>query len=423
MNDQDNKLINQCIQTKKAAKQLAIASTDIKNNILISMARLIGENQTQILAANQKDLDKGKASQLSSAMLDRLRITAESIQQMQQALKDVIRLDDPLSDEYLKSDNSTLVRPNGIQVSKKRIPLGVILMIYESRPNVTVEAASLAVKSGNAIILRGGKEAFESNQIIADCWRKALKENNFNETGVRVLETTDRQILDQLLKLDEWIDLVIPRGGEGLIKHVVANSYIPVIKHYKGVCHLFVDESADFDMAINLLLNGKTQRPGVCNALEGLLVHKKIASQFLPLAEQALKNKKVTIYACDETRKILSSAELASEKEFMAEFLDLKISCKLVESLSEAIQYIDRYGSGHTEVIVTQDKQNAQDFINQVDASVVMVNASSRFSDGGELGLGAEIGISTSKIHAYGPMGLESLTSEKYVVMGEGQIR
>lgn len=411
-------LTSQCLETKKAAKRFAICSTEQKNQTLLTMASKLAENSESLIAANKVDLENAKEAGLSDAMIDRLTIGTSTIEQMQAALKFVVQLDDPLQADYAVD-----TRPNGIQVTKQRIPLGVILMIYESRPNVTVEAAALAIKSGNGIILRGGKEAFESNQAIAKCWQQALEENQLNAHTVRVLDSTDRSIMQDLLKMDELIDVVIPRGGEGLIRYVVENSHIPVIKHYKGVCHLFVDESANFETAINLLINGKTQRPGVCNALEGLVVHQDIASDFLPKAITSLHEKGVTIYGCEQTQSYSANVEKATDEEFLAEFLDLKISVKVVSSIDEAIEFIDIYGSNHTEVIVTQSQVNAERFINEIDASVVMVNASSRFSDGGELGLGAEIGISTSKLHAYGPMGLESLTTEKFVVRGEGQIR
>ena len=417
-NNEAQSIKQNCVQTKTAAKSLAISSRQTKDQVLVNMAGILLENQAAIIDANRIDLNNAKQAGLSSAMIDRLTITDETIKQMQQALEYVAQLDDPLEGLFPID-----TRPTGIQVTKKRIPLGVILMIFESRPNVTVEAAALAIKSGNAIILRGGKEAFESNQAIAHCWRQALTQTGLDSHCVYVLESTDRSIMETLLTLDELIDVVIPRGGEGLIRYVVANSHIPVIKHYKGVCHLFVDQSANMDTAINILVNGKTQRPGVCNALEGVLVHKAIATEFLPRLEAALVDKGVTIYGCNESCAILPKVEVATEQEFAAEFLDLQISLKLVDSLDEAINYIDQFGSNHTEVIVTNDDTNAERFINEVDASVVMVNASSRFSDGGELGLGAEIGISTSKLHAYGPMGLESLTSEKFVVRGEGQVR
>ncbi|WP_210330271.1 glutamate-5-semialdehyde dehydrogenase [Aliikangiella sp. G2MR2-5] len=405
-------------QVKQQSKEFGCISTEQKNQTLLSMAVLIKEKQKEILAANQLDLESAIKSGLSDAMVDRLRLNDERICQMIESLTQVASLDDPLTVE-----RNAIVRPIGIEVKKKSIPLGVILMIYESRPNVTVEAAALALKSGNAIILRGGKEAFETNQLLGTIWKQALLENDLNETNVFVLDTTDREILDELLKMDEFIDVVIPRGGEGLIRHVVANSYIPVIKHYKGVCHLYINQSADFEKALNILVNGKTQRPGVCNALEGLLVDRSIAADFLPAAVKALREKNVVIKGCEESCAIDSYIELAKDDDFGAEFLSLIISCKVVSDLEEAIKVIDRYGSGHTEVVVTEDSNVAERFINRVDASVVMVNASSRFSDGGELGLGAEIGISTSKLHAYGPMGLDALTSEKFVVVGDGQVR
>lgn len=413
-----NDLRTQCLETKKAARRFAVCSTKHKNQILLTMADKLDENSQALIEANKIDLANARREGLSDAMIDRLTISQQTIKQMQDALKFVAQLDDPLQVNY-----SPNTRPNGIKVTKQKIPLGVILMIYESRPNVTVEAAALAIKSGNAIILRGGKEAFESNQAIARCWQQALDENQVRADTVRILDSVDRSLVQDLLKMDDCIDVVIPRGGEGLIRYVVENSHIPVIKHYKGVCHLFVDASANFDVAIDLLINGKTQRPGVCNALEGLIVHQDIAADFLPKAVAALEEKGVTIFGCEKTRAITSGVEIATEREFLAEFLDLKISTKVVESLDEAIDFIDTYGSNHTEVIVTQSQANADRFVHEVDASVVMVNASSRFSDGGELGLGAEIGISTSKLHAYGPMGLESLTTEKFVVRGEGQIR
>ncbi len=422
MNDkstnQSEQILKQCEQTRVASRKLATASTEQKNNVLLSMVEKIEEYSGAILSANETDCKNARQAGLDEAMLDRLTITEETLSQMQSALRHVASLADPLLKSFEESR-----QPSGIRVTRKSIPLGVILMIYESRPNVTVEAAALAVKSGNAIILRGGKEAFETNQVLSLCWQKALQQNGLDKEAVRVLASTDRALLSQLLTLDEYIDVVIPRGGEGLIRHVVANSHIPVIKHYKGVCHLYVDEFADLTMALNILINGKTQRPGVCNALEGLLVHKSVAKQFLTQAKSSLQSHGVKIYGCAQTRSILADVELATEETFMAEFLGLELSVKVVESIDEAIQFIDQYGSQHTEVIVTELADNAEQFVNQVDASVVMVNASSRFSDGGQLGLGAEIGISTSKLHAYGPMGLESLTAVKFVVHGEGEVR
>ncbi|MCW8880047.1 MAG: glutamate-5-semialdehyde dehydrogenase [Kangiellaceae bacterium] len=413
-----NNYLSVCRSVKRASRQIAQLNEQQKNSLLESMCLQLEKNKAKLIEANEVDLKNAQDTGISEAMLDRLLVSPHYIAQMQSALKQVVALSDPL-----EAKSQVTTRPNGIEVRKQKIPLGVILMIYESRPNVTVEAAALAIKSGNAIILRGGKEAFNSNQAIASCWNQALKENGISEDVVYVFESTDREILDGMLRLDELIDVVIPRGGEGLIKYVVRNSHIPVIKHYKGVCHLYVDEHADLDKAINILLNGKTQRPGVCNALEGLLVHSSIADKFIPQALSQLRNKGVKIYGCEKTLNTFDDCKLASAKEFSAEFLSLEISCKVVESFDDAIDFIDEFGSGHTEVIITEDQQRAEQFIKIVDASVVMVNASSRFSDGGELGLGAEIGISTSKLHAYGPMGLESLTSEKFVVVGNGQIR
>ena len=407
-----------CQNVKSASRQIALLSQHQKNHLLESMCKQLEKNKDRLLEANKSDLANALQAGISAAMLDRLTISPQYIAQMQSALKQVAALPDPL-----ETVSDVVTRPNGIAVRKQKIPLGVILMIYESRPNVTVEAAALAIKSGNAIILRGGKEALNSNKVIAFCWKQALLENGVSEDVVYVFESSDREILTSMLKLDELIDVVIPRGGEGLIKYVVSNSHIPVIKHYKGVCHLFVDGDADLNKATNILLNGKTQRPGVCNALEGVVVHREIAEKFIPEALHLLKSKGVMVYGCDQTRELFEDCMPATAQEFAAEFLSLEISCKVVESLEQAIDFIDEYGSGHTEVIVTENQHNAEKFIRQVDASVVMVNTSSRFSDGGELGLGAEIGISTSKLHAYGPMGLESLTSEKFVVVGSGQVR
>ena len=405
-------------QAKSAARELVLSSTKHKNKVLLDMAEIIEQNCEVIIEANKLDLNSAKQLGIASAMIDRLSIDRDGIKQMCRALREVAQLEDPL-----EATSAVTQRPNGIRVSKKRIPLGVILMIYEARPNVTVEAASLAFKSGNAIILRGGKEALQTNLALAQCWRKALSQNDFSESLISVLSTPDRSLLDELLKMDELIDVVIPRGGEGLIRHVVRNSHIPVIKHYKGVCHLYVDQEADFDKAINIAINGKTQRPGVCNALEGIIVHQNIAEDFLPLLAKAVEQYDVEILGCETACSVLKKINVATEADFDTEFLSLKMTLKVVQDLEEAISFIDRFGSGHTEVIVTENNQVAEKFLNRVDASVVMWNASSRFSDGGELGLGAEIGISTSKLHAYGPMGLAQLTSEKFVVVGNGQVR
>jgi len=318
--------------------------------------------------------------------------------------------------------NVTL-RPNGMQVGKMRIPLGVIAMIYEARPNVTAEAAALCIKSGNAVILRGGSEAIHSNLALAECLHHVLDEFNLNKHMVAVIPDTSREVIETLLVQRESIDLVIPRGGEGLIRYVTEHSQIPVIQHFKGVCHLFIDKYADIEKAIAILMNGKTQRPSACNAIETLLVHQNIAEQFLPNAAKALAEKAVVVHACQQSQPYFEQALLATVDDYHAEYLAQEIAIKIVAGFSQATDHINEFTSDHTEVIVTQDTSRSQQFIRQINSSVVMVNASSRFSDGGQLGLGSEIGISTSKLHAYGPMGLESLTTEKFVVYGDGQIR
>ena len=314
-------------------------------------------------------------------------------------------------------------RPNGLSVGQMRIPLGVIAIIYESRPNVTADAAGLCLKAGNSVILRGGSEAFNSNQAIGSIISDALKEVGLPEKAVQIVPVTDRNAILEMLKLEEFIDLVIPRGGEGLIRFVVENSMIPVLKHYKGICHVYIDESADIELATSIAVNSKTQRPGVCNAMETLLVNKKIAKKFLPVLEKELNDLGVTIKSCKNTKKILPDTVPAKEEDFYEEYLDLILNIKIVDDLDEAIKHIEKYGSMHTESIVTKSYDNAQYFIKRVNSSAVMVNASTRFNDGFELGLGAEIGISTSKLHAFGPMGLEELTSKKFIVYGDGQIK
>ncbi len=415
---QQQQLLQSCRDTRLASRQLASLGSEAKNNLLLLMADILRSNSEAILIANRKDLQNGKNSGLSDAMMDRLLLNKDRIEQMCHALHQVAAQDDPIG-EIARS----ILRPNGIRVAKMRIPLGVIMMIYEARPNVAVEAAALCLKAGNGIILRGGSDAIHSNLAIGRCWKQALTQAGTPEAAVYIIENTDRVIMDELLQFDEEIDLVIPRGGEGLIRYVVDNSRIPVIQHYKGVCHLYVDKDADLQMALQLLIDGKVSRPGVCNALESLLVHEDIATEFLPLAFQALEEHQVEVLGCDKSRKIVNGLKLASKADFATEFLGLIISVKIVDTFSAAIDHIETYGSHHTEVIVTDNIFTADDFIKAVDASVVMVNASSRFSDGGELGLGAEIGISTSRLHAYGPMGIQALTTEKFVVRGQGQIR
>jgi len=406
------------IEAKKAARKLSFESTTRKNNVLLRMADVIQEQKDFIQSENEKDLKAGREKGLSAAMLDRLALTDKVIDSMVVALQEVIALPDPVGevDEMIR-------RPNGLMVGRMRIPLGVIGMIYESRPNVTVDAAALCLKAGNAVILRGGSEAIHSNLALAKVLQDALASENINPAAIQVIPIADREAVNVLLSLEEYIDLIIPRGGESLIRFVAQNSRIPVLKHYKGVCHVFVDNAADFNMASEIIMNGKTQRPGVCNALETVLVHKDIAVSFLPLIGSRLKDAGVEIRGCSQTKKILVDVSDATEEDWYAEFLDLILAVKVVDDLDAAMDHIDTYGSQHTEVIVTADYANAQRFIKEVDASAVMVNASTRFSDGGQFGLGAEIGISTTKLHAYGPMGLKELTARKFIVYGDGQIR
>ncbi len=407
-----------CQQAKQASLQLSQLSEADKNQLLLAMATQLEADTALILAGNAKDMAAGHEKQLSDAMLDRLLLTEDRIKTLANAVRQIAALPDPVG-----QIRQMAPRPNGIQVGKMRIPLGVIAMIYEARPNVTADAGALCLKSGNAVILRGGREALHSSLAIAASLHKAMAKQGVNPAAISVIPDPDRALLLELLQQKDSVDLVIPRGGEGLIHFVSEHSKIPVIQHYKGVCHLYVDKAADLDKAMALLLNGKTQRPGVCNALETLLVHQAIAPQFLALASGALEEKQVEVFACDLSLPYFSAASKADETQFDTEYLRLAISVKTVASYDEAVAHIQRHSSGHTEVICTQDLSTAQRFLKQINSAVVMVNASSRFSDGGELGLGAEIGISTSKLHAYGPMGLESLTTEKYIVIGDGQIR
>jgi glutamate-5-semialdehyde dehydrogenase len=415
-------LNNQLLEIVKnsfiASKKLAKLNSAKKDEILLAMADQLIHYKELVLNANKTDIENARSKQLPEAMIDRLLLTPERIDSMANAIKEVVELPDPVG-----KFSDQRIRPNGLNVKMMSIPLGVIAIIYEARPNVTSDAASLCIKSGNAVILRGGSEAFNSNIEIVKALRQGIESTNVDPAILSFIPTSDRDAMLELIKLDEYIDLVIPRGGEGLIRFVAENSRIPVIKHYKGVCHLFVDEAADQDTAINVLIDGKTSRPGVCNALETLLVHKNIASEFLPKAEAALNSKNVEIRGCSNTIKILSGIKPAVEDDYYAEYLSLIISVKIVDGIDEAVNHIEKYGSNHTEVIVTNDVETANKFIKEVNSSSVMVNASSRFADGGELGLGAEIGISTTKLHAYGPMGLDALTTKKFVVIGEGQTR
>ncbi len=403
---------------KKAATALARLSSDAKDRALLDMAEALTRQTGLLMRENAKDLEKATQMGLSAAMIDRLVLNESTIEGIAKGLKEVAGLPDPVG-----KVTSMWRRPNGLLVGRMRIPLGVIGIIYESRPNVTADAAALCLKSGNAVILRGGSEAINSNIAIAKILQSVLKNMAIPEEAIQVIPMTEREAVREMLQLEEYIDVIIPRGGEDLIRAVVNESKIPVIKHYKGVCHIFVDVGADFDMAVNICMNAKTQRPGVCNAMETLLVHQDIAGKFLPLAASHLKGAGVVLRGCDRTRRILKDVEQAKEEDWYQEYLDLVLSVRVVDDLDAAVAHIEKYGSLHTESIVTNNYQNAQRFLNEVNSSTVLVNASTRFSDGFELGLGAEIGISTTKLHAFGPMGLEELTTTKFIIYGNGQVR
>jgi glutamate-5-semialdehyde dehydrogenase len=405
-------------KAKEASFRLAQLSTATKNKALLMMAEDLERNQEGLIKENRKDLAAGEKAHLSSSLIDRLRLTSSVIRGMAEGLREVARLPDPVG-EVVKMWK----RPNGLMVGRMRIPIGVIGIIYESRPNVTADAAGLCLKSGNSVILRGGSEAFHSNQAIGKVLRKVLVKMGLPQGAIQIFPHTEREAIREMLQREEEIDLIIPRGGEELIRFVTNHSKIPVIKHYKGVCHIFVDESADLEMATRVCLNAKVQRPGVCNAMETLLVHEKLAGRFLPRVAKALRKEGVELRGCPRTKKVLPDIKEAQEKDWFQEYLDLILSIKVVKGIEEAIEHIGRYGSLHTEAILTSDYQNAQRFLKEVNSSCVLVNASTRFNDGFELGLGAEIGISTSKLHAFGPMGLEELTTTKFIVYGEGQTR
>jgi len=410
------------IEMAKAAKtssaRMARSATKTKNAALLRMAELLLQRKSALRDENQKDLVLARESGLSAAMIDRLTLTDATVAAMAAGLKEVAALADPVGNL-----SASWTRPNGLQVARMRIPLGVIGMIYESRPNVTIDAAGLCLKAGNSVILRGGSEALHSNQALAAVIAQALEETGLPAAAAQVVPVRERAAVTALLQQEEQIDLIIPRGGEGLIRFVVANSRIPVLKHYKGVCHVYVDRDAELDMAADICLNAKVQRPGVCNAMETLLVHQAAADRFLPAMARQFESAGVQLRGCELTRGILPSIAAASEEDWPAEFLDLILAVKIVPSMEAAIAHMAAYGSQHTEAIVTADYRRSRRFVREVDASVVLVNASTRFNDGGELGLGAEIGISTSKLHAFGPMGINELTTSKFVVFGDGQVR
>ncbi len=404
--------------SREASKDIAKCPSDMKNKALLKIAGKIEKEAPHIKEENNKDLARAKEMGLTDAMIDRLTISDTVIKSMTGGLLEIAALEDPVG-----SLSKSWLRPNGLQVARMRIPLGVIGIIYESRPNVTVDAAALCLKAGNAVILRGGSEALHSNKILARIIGQALDETGLSEKIVQAIPVRDRKAVNVLLDQEENVDLIIPRGGEGLIRFVVENSKIPVLKHYKGVCHVYVDANANIDMATDICYNAKVQRPGVCNAMETMLVHRNIAAEFLPEIETRFKATGVEIRGCKETRKILSEAKAAIDSDWEAEYLDLIIAVKIVENMDRALAHIAEFSSNHTEAIVTTDYSRARQFVREADSSVVLVNASTRFNDGGQLGLGAEMGISTSKLHAFGPMGVEELTTTKFIVFGDGQIR
>ncbi len=413
-----NTVIDIAEKARKGSYSLMSLSTGKKNQVLQKIAQLLIEEKKYIQGENRKDIAAGEKKGLSPAMLDRLTLSDSIIESMVSGLAEICSLPDPVG----KFDG-LVKRPNGLLVGRMSVPLGVIAMIYESRPNVTIDAAALCLKAGNSVILRGGSEAIHSNLALATVLQKALDDQGVDRDCIQVIPVTDREAVNHLLTLEEQIDLVIPRGGEGLIRFVCNNSSIPVLKHYKGVCHIYVDKDGDLEKAIPVILNSKTHRPGVCNALEGLLIHKSIAEKFIPLIADSLGEKGVKMLGCPSSVALSSDIVPAGPDDWGREFLDLTLCVKIVEGFDEAKEYIRKYGSQHTESIITENYTTAQRFINEIDASAVMVNSSTRFNDGGQLGLGAEIGISTTKLHAYGPMGLDELTTKKFVVYGQGQVR
>lgn len=401
-----------------AARELRNLPSPLKNAALELLANRLDKRKPDIIAANSKDVSRAGERGLSSAMLDRLTLDESAIEAMTAGLREVAALPDPVGEMV-----RMWKRPNGLRVGRIRVPIGIIGFIYESRPNVTIDAGALCLKSGNAVILKGGSDALHSNLILADLLAESLLESGLPPKAVQVVPVADREAVNILIGLDDYLDVVIPRGGEELIRFVTQNSRVPVLKHFKGVCHVYVDEFADPQMAIEVCFNSKVQRPGVCNAMETMLVHERIAADFLPTMAKRFHEAGVEIRGCPETLKLLPAAKPADEADWPAEFLDLILAVRVVGGMDEALEHIERYGSQHTEAIVTNDYARSERFLAEVDSSVVLVNASTRFNDGNQLGLGAEIGINTSKLHAFGPMGLKELTTTKFIVYGNGQTR
>ncbi len=403
---------------RAAAARLAVATTEEKNKALEAVALALEKNRAEIQTENEKDLAAGRRKGLSGAMLDRLALTDTRIDSMISGVREVVQLPDPVGGVFDERE-----RPNGLQICRMRVPIGVIGIIYESRPNVTVDAGALTLKSGNAVILRGGSEAINSNLALARTMSEAVAGAGLPSATVQLVPTIDREAVGEMLTADKYIDLIIPRGGKTLIRRVVENSTIPVIKHYDGICHVYVDAGADLAMAADIALNAKVQRPGVCNAMETLLVDSAVAADFLPVIGKRLEDAGVEIRGCERTCESLAKARPATEEDWSTEYLDLILNVKIVDGLDKAVEHIEQYGSHHTDAIVTGNADTAKKFVVRVDSSSVMVNTSTRFSDGAQYGLGAEIGISTDKLHARGPMGLVELTTYKWVVTGQGQLR
>lgn len=403
----------------EAKRKIATASTGEKNKVLEAIAQVLLENSDAILAENEKDIANARDNGISETMVDRLRLTKERIKGIVDACMELVNLEDPVG-EVLQGS----VRPNGMRITKVRVPMGVIGIIYESRPNVTVDAGALCLKSGNAAILRGGKEAIHSNMILVKLMQRALETSGFAKETIQLVEDTSREVSTQMMQANGYIDVLIPRGGAGLIQAVVQNATVPVIETGTGNCHIYVDDSADLEMAVQITDNGKTQRPSVCNALETCLVHKDVADKFLPMLQKVFEKHRVEIRGCERTKAILGdSVVLATPQDYATEFLDYIMSIKVVDSIEEAIAHIRKYSTGHSECIITESYRHAEQFQKEIDSACVYVNCSTRFTDGGEFGLGAEIGISTQKLHVRGPMGLKELTTMKYLINGSGQIR
>lgn len=405
-------------KAKKAATTLNLLGATKKNEALLEISKALLSDKEDILRANERDVTLAKENGMMESLIDRLILNEDRIAAMALGAKDIVSLPDPIGEVL-----SMINRPNGLIIGQKRVPIGVIGIIYESRPNVTMDAFALCFKAGNAVILRGGSDAIHSNIAIVNVIRKALDKVNLPMDSIQLVEDTSRETAKELMRLNKYIDVLIPRGGQGLISTVVQNSTIPVIETGTGNCHIYVDEYADFDMALNIIDNAKTQRLGVCNACESLVIHSKVAEEFIPLIYKRLTSKQVEIRACDRARKICSELSIATEEDFYTEYLDKIISLKVVDTIDEAIHHINTYNTKHSEAIVTKDYNNAMKFHNEIDAAAVYVNASTRFTDGSEFGYGAEIGISTQKLHARGPMGLLALTTTKYIIFGNGQIR